>query len=91
MIREFYASWEWRRLSYDTKLDRGRTCECCGASAPQVRICTDHIKPLRNHWNLRLDKNNLQILCEDCNMGKGSRDETDFRPENLKPDGVPLN
>ncbi|WP_197033391.1 HNH endonuclease [Bradyrhizobium sp. URHD0069] len=78
-IREFYASWEWKRLSYDAKLERSRKCECCGAKAPEVRIHTDHVKPIRHYWHLRLVRSNLQILCEDCNMGKGSRDETDFR------------
>lgn len=81
-IKAFYASWEWKRLSYDVKLERGRTCECCGAKAPNVTIHTDHVKPIRKHWHLRLDKTNLQVLCEDCNMGKGSRDETDFRAMN---------
>lgn len=78
-ITAFYASWEWKRLSYDIKLERGRKCECCGAKAPDVRIVTDHVKPLRHYWHLRLDVMNLQVLCEDCNMGKGSRDESDFR------------
>jgi len=78
-IRVFYETREWTRLSYDVKLERGRTCECCGAKAPEVRIHTDHIKPVRRHWDLRLERSNLQILCESCNRGKGSRDETDFR------------
>lgn len=81
-IKSFYASWEWKRLSFDVKQERGRTCECCGATAPQVKIITDHIKPLRRYWHLRLDKSNMQVLCDDCNMGKGSRDETDFRALN---------
>jgi hypothetical protein len=80
-IKKFYMSWEWKRLSYDIKLQRGRKCECCGAQAPQVKIITDHIKPLRHHWHLRLKPENLQVLCDDCNMGKGSRDESDFRAE----------
>lgn len=80
MIREFYDSWDWKRLSYDVKIERGRKCECCGAQAPDVRVHTDHVKPIRKYWHLRLLRSNLQILCEDCNMGKGSRDETDFRP-----------
>jgi len=83
-LRDFYDSWEWKRLSYDTKKARGRKCECCGAKAPDVRIVTDHIKPIRHHWELRLDVSNLQVLCDDCNMGKGSRDDTDWR---LKPQG----
>lgn len=78
-IKEFYNSWEWKQLSYEVKLDRGRTCECCGAKAPDVKIITDHIKPIRHNWHLRLEPTNLQILCDDCNRGKGSRDETDFR------------
>jgi 5-methylcytosine-specific restriction endonuclease McrA len=81
MIKTFYDSWEWKRLSYDVKLKRGRRCECCGAKAPDVRIITDHVQPLRHYWHLRLVEANLQVLCDDCNMGKGSRDETDFRPE----------
>jgi hypothetical protein len=79
-IKSFYESWDWKRLSFDVKQERGRKCECCGAKAPDVRIITDHIKPIRHHWHLRLERSNLQILCDDCNMGKGSRDETDFRP-----------
>lgn len=84
-IRNFYDSWEWKRLSFDVKLERGRKCECCGAKAPDVRIITDHIKPIRHHWHLRLERANLQILCDDCNMGKGSRNETDFRTSPTAP------
>lgn len=79
-LTAFYNSWEWKRLSYAVKQERGRRCECCGAMPPDVRIITDHIKPIRHYWHLRLQRSNLQVLCEDCNRGKGSRDETDFRP-----------
>src|SRR5262245_42935934 len=78
-IAAFYASWEWKQLSYETKRARGRKCECCGACAPAVRIVTDHIKPIRRHWELRLEPSNLQVLCDDCNRGKASRDQTDWR------------
>lgn len=79
-INSFYDSWEWSRISYEVKLERGRRCECCGATPDHgARIVTDHIKPLRHFWHLRLDKGNLQVLCDDCNKGKGSRDFTDFR------------
>jgi 5-methylcytosine-specific restriction endonuclease McrA len=81
MISNFYKSWEWKRLSYDVKLKLGRKCMCCGGTPETGAVInTDHIKPLRKNWHLRLDKTNMQILCNDCNMGKGSRDETDFRP-----------
>jgi len=34
--------------------------------------CVDHIKPLRDYWNLRYDILNLQILCNKCNFKKGN-------------------
>lgn len=87
-IRSFYGSWEWRKLRMKVIKMRGTICECCGSSAGdtmvsggKVRIVVDHIKPIRKHWNLRLDEANLQILCDECNMGKGSWDETDWRSE----------
>jgi 5-methylcytosine-specific restriction endonuclease McrA len=60
-------------------LRRGALCECCGARPPDVRINVDHIKPRRTHPELALDEANLQVLCEDCNHGKGSWDTTDWR------------
>lgn len=79
-IEAFYKSWAWKRLSYQTRLDRGQRCECCGATPEHgVRIVCDHIKPMRRFWHLRLDPGNVQVLCDDCNMGKGSHDETDWR------------
>lgn len=78
---EFYQSWGWKRLRYAVVKERGRRCECCGATPENgIRIVCDHIKPIRKYWSLRLDRGNIQILCDDCNMGKGSHDETDWRP-----------
>ena len=39
----------------------------------------DHIKPVSKFPKLRLAESNLQVLCEDCNMGKSAWDETDWR------------
>ena len=80
LIKDFYQSLEWKRLSYEVKRERGRRCECCGATPEHgVRIVTDHVKPIRKHWHLRFERSNLQVLCDDCNVGKGSHDETDWR------------
>lgn len=83
---EFYASWEWRTVRMEVLKEQGRACQCCGsepgmktAAGAPVRICVDHIKPLSKFWHLRLDKSNLQILCDECNQGKGNWDQTDFR------------
>jgi 5-methylcytosine-specific restriction endonuclease McrA len=79
-LQAFYLSDEWRKLSWFIKEVRGRRCEKCGATARQgVKIVTDHVKPIRHFWQLRLDSKNLQVLCDDCNYRKGSRDQTDYR------------
>lgn len=86
---EFYKSWEWRTLRMEVLKEHGRSCQCCGAepgmkdaAGDPVRICVDHIKPLSKFWHLRLDRKNLQVLCDECNQGKGNWDQTDFRPVN---------
>lgn len=83
---EFYKSWEWRTLRMEVLKEQGRICQCCGAAPSdknqnggRVRIQVDHIKPLSRYWHLRLDKSNLQVLCGECNQGKGNWDETDYR------------
>jgi hypothetical protein len=77
--RQFLFSWEWRALRYEVLKERGARCELCGATANDSRIEVDHIKPLSKSWHLRLDKANLQILCRDCNRGKGNQHFDDFR------------
>ena len=78
-LKAFYKSWEWKRLRYDFLKEVERRCQCCGATPDDgVHIVVDHIKPIRHFWHLRLDINNLQALCNDCNMGKGSRDHTNW-------------
>lgn len=83
-IGEFYKSWEWKKLRYEILKERGRRCECCGATPDNgAVIVVDHIQPVRKHWNLRLEKSNLQILCNDCNMGKGWHDTTRWADQNV--------
>jgi 5-methylcytosine-specific restriction endonuclease McrA len=55
-------------------------CECCGASpADGIRLNVDHIQPRKRRPDLALDPWNLQVLCDDCNAGKGNWDESDWR------------
>ncbi len=77
--KTFLLGWQWRQLRYEVLKDRGARCELCGATAADSRIEVDHIKPISKHWDLRLMKSNLQVLCRDCNMGKGNRYADDFR------------
>jgi hypothetical protein len=75
----FLMSWEWRSLRYEVLRERGPKCELCGATSAHQRIEVDHIKPLSKFWHLRLDHSNLQVLCRDCNQGKGNRYTDDYR------------
>jgi len=44
-----------------------------------IVIHVDHIKPRSRYPELSLEIENLQVLCEDCNMGKSNVFETDWR------------
>lgn len=73
----FYTSKEWRKLRYRVLRDQPHKCACCGSVEQPFHV--DHVKPRFKYPELELDYDNLQILCEDCNMGKGGWDETDWR------------
>lgn len=77
----FYESDAWRTLRYKALQLHGRACQLCGATG---RLHVDHIKPRSRYPELELTLSNLQILCADCNMGKGAWDDTDWRKGALK-------
>jgi 5-methylcytosine-specific restriction endonuclease McrA len=77
---EFLQSYEWRSIRMRVLKRDGARCCCCGASAKTGAVVNvDHIKPRRKYPKLALDLNNLQVLCADCNHGKGNWDTTDWR------------
>ena len=82
--RAFYDSDRWKELRYRVlKLNDGR-CECCGRGKEQgVILHVDHIKPRSRYPHLEWNITNLQVLCEDCNLGKRAWDETDWREPRL--------
>lgn len=79
----FYLTDEWRKLRYRVLRKYKARCMCCGRNRQEhgVTIHVDHIKPRSKFPKLELDFNNLQILCEDCNLGKSNIDQTDWRPD----------
>lgn len=78
----FLQSYEWRRVRMEVLKRDGARCACCGATrADGVVLHVDHIKPRRTYPRLALDVNNLQVLCEVCNHGKGNWDQTDWRKQ----------
>lgn len=78
--KRFYSSQAWKKLRYVTLKKYGAKCQCCGVTGKDAPIRIDHIKPISRYWELRLDPNNMQVLCNDCNWGKLNIDETDWRP-----------
>lgn len=78
--KDFYKTAKWRELRYQALVTYGAICACCGATAKDgVRLHVDHIKPRSLYPILELTLSNLQVLCEECNLGKSNIDETDWR------------
>lgn len=79
----FYRSYKWRRLRVDAlEANRQRygmlACECCGM-IDVAAFHVDHIYPRSTHPELALDPDNLQVLCDACNIGKGTAYTTNWR------------
>lgn len=78
---DFLNSKAWKRLRLQALNKHGRKCQCCGSSpATGAVLNVDHVLPRRLFPQLALHLDNLQVLCCDCNEGKGNWDMTDVRP-----------
>lgn len=76
----FLSTYEWRRVRMQALKRHGARCQCCGATpATGAVMNVDHIKPRKLFPHLALDVENLQVLCHECNHGKGNWDMTDWR------------
>lgn len=78
--KEFLQSKEWKRLRYKALKINGNKCQCCGASPKDGAVLNvDHILPRRLFPSHALQLENLQVLCSDCNEGKGNWDMTSYK------------
>jgi hypothetical protein len=77
--RNFYTGRKWRVVRYATLLQQGNWCRCCGARPPQAELHVDHIVPRSIDPSKAWDLLNTQVLCRDCNLGKGNGDSRDWR------------
>lgn len=77
--KSFYSTREWKELRYQAFLKYPRRCIVCGATEETAKLVVDHIKPVWKYPELKLDIHNLQIMCNDCNWGKGGWDETNWK------------
>ena len=87
-VKRFRASQAWHRLRVaalaKNRLTYGgrNCCELCGSFGGPWHA--DHIIPVSKNWLKRLDPNNIQILCRDCNYGKSNLHNTDWRKESAE-------
>lgn len=78
--QSFYTSSEWQQARYKAFDLHGNYCQCCGRHPTDgIVLHVDHIIPRVLKPELALDADNLQILCELCNMGKRADYITDWR------------
>lgn len=75
-----YKDERWKNIRYKVLKRDGARCCLCGATPEDgVKMHVDHIKPKYLFPELKYDPDNLQVLCENCNIGKGAWDQTDWR------------
>lgn len=70
----FYNSPEWKLLRNQKFVDSEGLCELCrknGIISQGKEV--HHIKPIEYYWELRLDYNNLILLCNDCHNAQHER------------------
>ncbi len=59
-------------MRYEKLTESGGKCSLCGRSAKDgIKLHVDHIIPFSKEGKTELK--NLQILCQDCNLGKGAK------------------
>lgn len=77
---DFLKTYDWRKLRQEVLDKYDSRCMCCGAKPSDDKyLCVDHIQPRKTHPELALNIGNLQILCNECNHGKGNWSVKDFR------------
>jgi len=77
---DFYKSKQWASVRYAALIKSDGRCQCCGASkADGAKLHVDHIKPRSKFPGLALDLNNLQVLCDLCNIAKSNIDMTNWK------------
>lgn len=71
MDKNFYSSMRWKKLRYEFLRDSQRICVLCGS---EKELHVDHIVPRSIDPSLALVRENLQVLCKECNFGKSNKD-----------------
>lgn len=73
----FYGLSPWRQLRIKVFNHYGYVCMRCKSTEFLV---VDHIKPRSLHPELELEFDNMQVLCNSCNLKKSNKHSKDYRP-----------
>lgn len=74
----FYSSPEWSRLRDLVIKEEGRVCvECQRDIKEDIDVTVDHIRPRSKYPDLALKRENLRVLCRQCNSRKKDREWAD--------------
>lgn len=76
----FYHSKKWKEKRQQVLRRDNYLCQRCLKEFDIITIATlvDHIVPSKIDWELRLDINNLQSLCDECHAFKTSEDRKKY-------------
>jgi 5-methylcytosine-specific restriction endonuclease McrA len=71
----FYSSPEWVKLREQVIKEEGRVCAQCGRKIKNDNdVTVDHIRPRTKYPQLALSRENLRVLCRQCNSRKKDRE-----------------
>ena len=71
--QDFLFTPEWKEMRRIVLSKFGRQCMKCKSTPRRLRdVHVDHIRPRARFPELKLDMNNLQVLCCRCNKAKGN-------------------
>jgi 5-methylcytosine-specific restriction endonuclease McrA len=86
---KFYAHKEWKLFRIQILKKFGQKCMACGKTSKEKSLHVDHIKPRSKFPDLSFDEDNMQVLCEDCNIGKSNNIKLDFKSTTRAPFTMP--
>lgn len=88
----FYKSREWFEARGRALARDKYCCVNCGASVKGPGLArVDHIKPLKERWDLRVTLSNLRTLCAKCDNARHSeKGSGGVEKVEIDPDGYPV-
>ena len=66
--------WQWRKASKQFRIENPWCVECLAEGFVKESEHVDHIEPVVNRPDLRMDPSNWQVLCTACHSIKTARE-----------------